>query len=204
LIRKNENCCERSCDPEIYIDQNDQLLSNRKLLISGEINDQIADYINTSLQVLASSDEPVYIYINSPGGEVSAGYSIIDQMELSPFDVVTIVRGQAGSMGAIIAIYGDKRYITRNSTVMIHSMIIENISSDINSCEKIIKHLKKTYDRQINDICKRIKISKSKLLKLLKDTHWMEAEEAIKIGLTHGIWTKEMEKISNDKKKDNT
>jgi len=107
-----ELCENKNDDPmlDFMLDNNveQHLIRTRRLIIVGEITDYLAAYINSNLQFFSYSQDPVYLYISSPGGDMSAGYAIIDQMELSPFPVYTIVRGQANSMAAIIAAHGAK------------------------------------------------------------------------------------------------
>lgn len=109
---------ERSYD--IY----SRLLRDRLILLEGEVHDQMANLIVAQLLFLESEDssKDVQLYINSPGGSVTAGLAIYDTMQFIKPDVSTIVMGQACSMGSLLAQAGakDKRYILPNARHMIH------------------------------------------------------------------------------------
>jgi ATP-dependent Clp protease protease subunit len=109
---------ERSYD--IY----SRLLRDRLILLEGEVHDQMANLIVAQLLFLESEnpDKDIHLYINSPGGSVSAGLAIYDTMQFIKPDVSTIVMGQACSMGSLLAQAGakGKRYILPNARHMIH------------------------------------------------------------------------------------
>ena len=109
---------ERSYD--IY----SRLLKDRVVLLEGEVHDQMANLIVAQLLYLESedSDKDISIYINSPGGSVTAGMAIYDCMQFIKPDVQTIVMGQACSMGSLLAQAGskDKRFMLPNARHMIH------------------------------------------------------------------------------------
>lgn len=109
---------ERSYD--IY----SRLLRDRVILLEGEVHDQMANLIVAQLLFLESenSDKDISLYINSPGGSVTAGMAIYDTMQFIKPDVQTIVMGQACSMGSLLAQAGakDKRLILPNARHMIH------------------------------------------------------------------------------------
>ena len=98
--------------------------SHRILSITGEINDELATNINSALRVMAlDSDEDITIYIQSPGGSVSAGFSIYDTANAIHCDICTVACGMAASMGAfLLAAAGTKgkRYAQPNAEVLIH------------------------------------------------------------------------------------
>jgi ATP-dependent Clp protease protease subunit len=109
---------ERSYD--IY----SRLLKERVVFIVGEVHDQMANLIVAQLLFLESEnpDKDVHLYINSPGGSVSAGLAIYDTMQFIKPDISTICVGQAASMGALLLAAGahGKRYALPNSRIMIH------------------------------------------------------------------------------------
>jgi ATP-dependent Clp protease protease subunit len=210
---RHEDLLLNSPEPQLVLDPitEDNLIKSRRIQLAGEVTDNTALYINSHLQNFAASKDPVLIYITSPGGDLSAGYAIIDQMELSPFPIYTIIRGQANSMGAIIAAYGTKgcRFITRNSSVMLHQILvcsakIENIVEH----KRGIDYMHEDFNQKIIDLAKRTKLTPTQLSKILLETKWMNAKEATKIGVVDGLWTKKLEKQfsgtkNNDQKKDN-
>ena len=109
---------ERSYD--IY----SKLLNDRIIFLGGEVNDDIANLIVAQLLYLESQDpdKDVHLYINSPGGSVTAGFAIYDTMKYIKCDVSTICVGMAASMGAFLLAGGEKgkRYALKNADIMIH------------------------------------------------------------------------------------
>ncbi len=109
---------ERSYD--IY----SRLLKDRIIMLSGEINDAVASTIVAQLLFLEAEDpdKDIYLYINSPGGVITSGFSIYDTMNYIKPDISTICIGQAASMGAFLLSCGakGKRYALPNSRIMIH------------------------------------------------------------------------------------
>lgn len=117
-VIESTNRGERSYD--IY----SRLLKDRIVMVSGEIEDQMANAIVAQLLFLAADDpdKDIQLYINSPGGSVTAGFSIYDTMQFIKPDVSTICTGFAASFGAILLAGGakGKRFVLPNSEVMIH------------------------------------------------------------------------------------
>lgn len=118
VVIEQTNKGERSFD--IY----SRLLQDRIILIFGEINDSLSASVIAQMLFLASQDEKkdIYLYINSPGGSVSAGLAIYDTMKFLPCDVVTIGMGMCASMGAFLLSSGTnkKRYALKHTKIMIH------------------------------------------------------------------------------------
>lgn len=129
-----------------------RLLKDRVIMLSGEINDNLANVIVSCLLFLDSeSNEPISIYINSPGGSVTSGLEIIDTMNYISSPVETICLGCAMSMAAVILACGQKgrRYALPNSEVMIHqpSGGFEGKEIDVHIYATRLEKLKKTlYD----------------------------------------------------------
>ena len=99
------------------------LLKERIIMINDEITDSLAGIVTAELLYLDSlNHEPIYIYINTPGGSVNAGLSIIDMMNYISSPVSTIVTGTAASMGSVIFASGEKgmRYMQPHSRIMLH------------------------------------------------------------------------------------
>lgn len=99
-----------------------RLLKDRIIMLSSGIDDQVASIIVAQLLFLENQDNslPINIYVNSPGGSIVAGYSIIDCMNLIKAPVHTTVCGMAASMGALITVAGEKRRILPNSRMLLH------------------------------------------------------------------------------------
>ncbi|MEC0304496.1 ATP-dependent Clp endopeptidase proteolytic subunit ClpP [Terribacillus saccharophilus] len=117
-VVEQSNMGERSYD--IY----SRLLKDRIIMVSEEINDSMANAIVAQLLFLAADDpeKDISLYINSPGGSISAGFSILDTIQFIKPDVQTICTGMAASFGAMLLLAGTpgKRYALPNSEIMIH------------------------------------------------------------------------------------
>lgn len=207
--RKKPNGCEQETELEvepeltapIQLDEivEEFLVRTRRLLVVGEINEIVSTHICGYLQLFSLRKEPVYMYINSPGGCLASGYAIVDQMLACRCPIHTIVRGQGHSMAAMIAAFGTKgcRYATPNSSLMLHSFIIQNDPDSIERYNKMIGYLEEDYNRKVAALAKRMKVTTKQLLQLMSNTKWMSPEQAIKIGMIDGIWTPRMEQAIN-------
>lgn len=115
---------ENTANGQRQVDIFSRLLSDRIIYLCGEINDDVADTITAQLFYLESEDtrKDIYLYINSPGGVVTAGLAMYDAMQYVSCDVATICIGQAASMAAVLLAAGKKgkRTALPNSRVMIH------------------------------------------------------------------------------------
>ena len=140
---------EQTAKGERSFDIFSRMLKDRVIFINGEINTTMSDVIVAQLLFLEAEDpnKDVSVYINSPGGEVTAGLAILDTMEFIKPDIHTIVMGQACSMGSLLAQAGakDKRFMLPNSRHMIHqpSGGARGMQSDIEISYKEITYLKK-------------------------------------------------------------
>lgn len=188
---------ERSYD--IY----SRLLEDRIVFLSGEITDATANVVIAQLIYLEGKnpDKDIYLYINSPGGSVSAGIAIYDTMNYIKCDVSTICIGLAASMGAFLLSSGTKgkRYALPNSEIMIHQPLggTQGQASDI---EIQATHMKKTKN-MLNRILS--ENTGKTLQQIEKDTdrdNYMSAEEAKKYGLIDEIFVTRKNKKNADKK----
>ena len=171
---------ERSYD--IY----SRLLKDRIVMLSGEIDDAVASSIVAQLLFLEAEDpdKDIYLYINSPGGVVTSGFSIYDTMNYIKPDVSTICIGQAASMGAFLLSCGakGKRYALPNSRIMIHQPLggAQGQATDIEIQAKEILRMKEI----LNNILSQN--SGKDLAQVEKDTDrdfFMSAEDAVQYGL---------------------
>ena len=163
-----------------------RLLLDRIVFISGEVNDEMANAICAQLLFLQSQDakKEISVYVNSPGGSVTAGLAIYDTMQFVKCPIATYCIGQAASMGAILLTAGAKgrRFSLPNARIMIHQPWggAEGKASDIEITAKEILRLKE----KLNEIL--AKHSGRKMSDVVKDTdrdHFMSAEEAKSWGL---------------------
>jgi len=103
-----------------------RLLNDRIIFMGGPVTDQMANLVVAQLLFLANEDprSEISLYVNSPGGSVTAGLGIVDTMKFIPCEVATYIIGQAASMGSVIACSGTKgkRYALPNSDIMIHQV----------------------------------------------------------------------------------
>ena len=163
-----------------------RLLLDRIVFISGEVNDEMANAIVAQLLFLQSQDpkKQINVYVNSPGGSVTAGLAIYDTMQFVKCPIATYCIGQAASMGAVLLTAGTPglRHALPNSRIMIHQPWggAEGKASDIEITAKEILRLKEI----LNGIL--AKHSGKKMDDVVKDTdrdHFMSAEEAKAWGL---------------------
>ena len=164
-------------------------LENRVVHLSGEVTDDTATSIVAQLLHLASiSDDDIQLYINSPGGSVSAGLAIYDTMQYITPDVATVCIGRAASMGAVILSGGapGKRAILPHSEVMIHqpSGGMDGKASDMLIAAEHIKDTKRILNEILSENCKK------DYEQVEKDTeldHWMRPNEALAYGIVDHV-----------------
>ena len=163
-----------------------RLLKDRIVFIDGEINDAMADLVVAQILFLESEnpEKDISIYINSPGGAVTAGLAIYDTMKYVKCDIQTICMGQAASMAAILLAGGTKgkRYALPSSRVMIHQPRggVEGQESDISILAKEIIRLKKL---SIEYLAKDTGKSKDKIAEDIERDFFMSAQEAADYGV---------------------
>ncbi len=177
---------ERSYD--IY----SRLLKERIIFLGGEIYDGMADLVMAQLIFLEYEDpeKDITLYINSPGGSVSAGLAIYDTMQFIKPDVSTICIGQAASMGAVLLAAGTvgKRFALPHSRVMIHQPLggATGQAADIAIQAKEIIRIKET----LNDLmAKHTGKRKATIKKETERNNHMDASEALKYGIIDEILT---------------
>ncbi len=180
MVIEQTNRGERSYD--IY----SRLLKDRIIFLSGEINDDVADLIVAQLLFLEADDpeKDIQIYINSPGGSVSAGFAIYDTIQYIKPDVSTICIGRAASMGAFLLAAGTKgkRFALPNAEIMIHQPLggAQGQASDIKiQAEKILQ-----VKEQLNKILS--ERTGQDIEKIAVDTDrdfYMGSDEAVEYGI---------------------
>lgn len=167
-----------------------RLLKDRIIFLAGPIEEHMADLIIAQLLFLESEDpkKDITLYINSPGGHVTAGLAIYDTMQLIKPDVSTVCVGMAASMGAVLMTAGEKgkRYVLPNSEVMIHQPLggMEGQATEI---EIHANHMLRTKDRLNHIIAYH---TGQKFEKVEKDTdrdNFMNAEQALDYGLVDKV-----------------
>lgn len=182
VIEKNNN-------REYAYDLYSRLLNDRIVFLSGEITDDTANIVVSELLYLdAINNKDISLYINSPGGSITAGMAIYDTMNYIKSKVKTIVIGMAASMAAVLACSGEKggRYILPNGEIMIHQPLggVQGQATEIKIvAERIIRIRKK-----LNNII--AEKTGQKLEKIEVDTerdNYLSSEEALEYGLVDKI-----------------
>ena len=187
MVVEQTNRGERSYD--IY----SRLLEDRIIFLSGEINDASANTIIAQLIYLEGKnpDKDIFMYINSPGGSVSAGLAIYDTMNYIKCDVSTTCIGMAASMAAVILSSGakGKRIILPNAEVMIHQPLggTQGQATDI---EIHAKHIQKTRELLNNILAKNTGKDIKTIQQDTERDNFMSAETALKYGLVDKILEK--------------
>ena len=185
---------EKTLNGERQYDIYSRLLLDRIIFIGTEITDNLANSIVAQLLFLEADnpEKDIHIYINSPGGIVTAGMAIYDTMNYIKPDVITYCVGQAASMGALLLTAGTKgkRHAMQNSRIMIHQPLggFSGQASDIEIHAKEILRIK----RDLNQIISNCTGKELSIIK--KDTdrdYFMSAKEAKSYGLIDKIITKE-------------
>ena len=167
-----------------------RLLKERIIFVTGEINDQMADIIVAQLLFLEFEDpeKDIQLYINSPGGSVTAGLAIYDTMNYIKPDVSTIVIGQAASMGAILLTAGakGKRYSLPNANILIHQPL-GGAQGQATEIHIVAEQILKIRDR-LNKIL--VDTTGQDVETIVRDTErdkYMTAQEALKYGLVDKV-----------------
>jgi ATP-dependent Clp protease protease subunit len=183
---------EQSGRGERAYDIYSRLLKERVIFMVGPVNDQMANLIVAQLLFLESEnpDKDISLYINSPGGSVSAGLAIFDTMNFIKPDVSTLCTGLAASMGAFLLAAGTKgkRFSLPNSRVMIHqpSGGSQGMASDIEIQAKEILYLRERLNKIMSER------TGQSIEQIHKDTdrdRFMSAEEAVEYGLIDQVLT---------------
>jgi ATP-dependent Clp protease protease subunit len=185
IVVEQTNRGERSYD--IY----SRLLKDRIIFLGDAIDDNVANLVIAQMLFLEAEDpdKDIHIYINSPGGSITAGMAIYDTMQYIRPHVSTICVGMAASMGAFLLAAGEKgkRFALPNSEIMIHQPLggTQGQATDIEIHAKRIIQIK---DRMNTILAERTGQPKSKIEKDTERDHFMTAAEALKYGLIDEVF----------------
>lgn len=183
---------EKTAMGERAYDIYSRLLKDRIIFLGTEIDETVANLVIAQMLFLQSEDpkEDIKLYINSPGGSVSAGLAMYDTMQHIKPDVSTIVVGMAASMAAVLTAAGakGKRFVLPNSRIMIHqgSAGFSGTPSDIEITAKEVIKSRQKLDQLLS------KHTGQTLAKVTKDTdrdYWMSADEAKAYGIVDSVLT---------------
>ena len=167
-----------------------RLLKERIVFLGGPIDDHVANLVIAQLLFLEAEDpkKDVYLYINSPGGSVSAGLAILDTMNYVKPDIATVCVGIAASAAAVILSAGKKgkRYTLPNSEIMIHQVMggVEGQATDIAIAAK---HILRTKENLNKILAKNTGKTVEAVEKDAERDYWMTADEAKKYGIIDKI-----------------
>lgn len=168
-------------DDHVY----NRLLKERIIWLGSDVRDDNANLICSQMLLLSAEDPQadIYLYINSPGGSITAGMAIYDTMQLIPNDVVTIATGMAASMGQFLLSSGTpgKRYATPNARILMHqpSGGIGGTASDIRTQAELILDMKK---RMAELTAQQTGKSVEQILEDNDRDNWFTAQEALEYG----------------------
>ena len=178
---------------ETVMDLGTRLLKDRIISLNGEVNDMTAEIITNSLLILESedSDAPITLFINSPGGSVSAGMSIFDTMQYVSCPVYTIATGLAASMGSFLLAAGEPghRMAMPNAEIMIHQPL-GGMRGQATDMDIAAQHILSTRDKLNRILAKRCGQPLKKIAKDTERDNWLSADEALEYGLIDAIVTK--------------
>ncbi|MBR4833846.1 MAG: ATP-dependent Clp endopeptidase proteolytic subunit ClpP [Thermoguttaceae bacterium] len=181
---------EKNGREERAMDVYSRLLKDRIVFLGSQVNDEVANSIVAQLLFLQSEDPEadIHLYINSPGGSVTAGLAIYDTMQYISCDVATYCIGQCASMGAVLLTAGaaGKRFALPNSRVMIH----QPLAGMEGTAEEILIHAKefRLIKEKLNGIlCKHAGRSLDEIERDTDRDNFMSAEEAMKYGLVDQV-----------------
>lgn len=180
---------ERNPNGEKIYDIYSKLLASRIIFINGEIDDNLSNLIISELLYLDSiSSEDIFLYINSPGGSVTAGLAIFDTMNYIKSDVSTVATGLCASMAAVLLAAGakGKRLSLKNSEIMIHQVIggTQGQASDIKIQAERILEMKKKLNKILASLCNK---TENKINKDTERDYYLNANDALKYGLIDKI-----------------
>ena len=170
-----------------------RLLKDRIIMLSGEINDTISNLVVAQLLFLESEDpdKDIYLYINSPGGSITAGMAIYDTMQYIKCDVSTICIGMAASMGSFLLSSGakGKRFALPNSGIMIHQPLggFQGQATDFDIHAKRILKIKDSLNKILSENTNQ---SLEKIKSDVERDYFMTADEAMNYGLVDKVITK--------------
>lgn len=185
-VIEQTNQGERSYD--IY----SRLLAERIIFLVGEVDDSMAASITAQLLYLEAMDteKDIQIYINSPGGSVSAGLAIYDTMQYIKCDVSTNCIGLAASMGSFLLAGGTKgkRYALPNAEVMIHQ-VLGGAQGQATDVEITTKHLLKTKEKLNRMLAENTGKDYEVICAATERDNWMSAQEAMEFGIIDKVMT---------------
>ena len=169
-----------------------RLLNDRIIFCGGPIGDGMANLVVAQLLFLTNEDEKadISIYVNSPGGSVTAGLGIVDTMRFIPNDVATFVIGQASSMGSVIACSGTKgkRYCLPNSENLMHQPLLTGVlEGQATDLEIEARHILRLRDQIYGIYCDQTGKDATTIAADCERNNWLTASEMVEYGLADKV-----------------
>ena len=164
-----------------------KLLKSRTVVISQQVDAKLTSKVLSQLVLLEqeSDDQPLTVFINSPGGEIFSGFAIFDMLNFISCPVTTIVTGFAASMGSILSLAADKgrTYAMPQAKIMIHQPLLMGYQGRATECEIQAREILKTRDHLVKLYSEQTGKSLEEIKKALDRDNWFTAEEALKYAL---------------------
>ena len=164
-----------------------KLLKSRTVVISQQVDAKLTSKVLSQLVLLEqeSDDQPITVFINSPGGEIFSGFAIFDMLNFISCPVTTIVTGFAASMGSILSLAAEKghRYAMPQAKIMIHQPLLMGYQGRATECEIQAREILKTRDHLVKLYSEQTGKSHEEIKKALDRDNWFTAEEALEYGL---------------------
>ena len=172
-----------------------RLLNDRIIFVGGPVGDQMANLVVAQLLFLANEDPraEISLYINSPGGSVTAGLGIVDTMKFNPCDVATYIIGQAASMGSVIACSGTKgkRYALPNSENLMHQPLIGGVlEGQATDLEIEARHILRMREQLYAIYSEQTGMSTERIAEICERNTWLTAPQMKEHGLIDQVLTK--------------
>lgn len=164
-----------------------KLLKSRTIVISQTVNAELTSKVLNQLVLLEQEgpEDPITIFINSPGGEVFSGFAIYDMLKFISCPVTTIVSGFAASMGSILSLAADegRRFAFPRAKIMIHQPLLIGYQGRAVDCEIQANEILKTRDLIIDIYCQATGKKYDEIKKAIDRDNWFTSEEAMEFGL---------------------
>ena len=187
---------EQTARGERAYDIYSRLLNDRIIFVGGPVGDQMANLVVAQLLFLANEDPraDISLYVNSPGGSVTAGLGIVDTMKFIPCDVCTYIIGQAASMGSVIACSGTKgkRYALPNAENLMHQPLIGGVlEGQATDLEIEAKHILRMREQLYEIYARQTGKPKTQIAEDCERNKWLTAAEM----QTYGLIDRVLEKL---------
>ena len=172
-----------------------RLLNDRIIFVGGQVSDMMANLVVAQLLFLANEDQKtdIHLYVNSPGGSVTAGLGIVDTMNFIPCNICTYIIGQAASMGSVIACSGTKgkRFALPNAENLMHQPLIAGVlEGQATDLEIEARHILRMRSQLYAIYSKATGRSEAQIAEDCERNNWLTSPEMLKYGLIDSVLDK--------------